>query len=102
VPIFHGGALVANVRLSRAQAAEAALNYRKTVLNALQEVEDGLNDLREDALRTSALEESVAAGGKISVSGRPRALGSPESRLRQLSRPPALHCLYFVDNFTRS
>ena len=24
VPIFHGGALVANVRLSRAQAAEAA------------------------------------------------------------------------------
>jgi outer membrane protein, multidrug efflux system len=64
VPIFHGGALVANVRLSRAQAAEAALNYRKTVLNALQEVEDGLSDLREDALRTSALEESVAADRK--------------------------------------
>jgi multidrug efflux system outer membrane protein len=64
VPIFHGGALVANVRLSRAQAAEAALNYRKTVLNALQEVEDGLSNLREDALRTSALEESVAADRK--------------------------------------
>ncbi len=64
VPIFHGGALVANVRLSRAQAAEAALNYRKTVLNALQEVEDGLSNLHEDALRTSALEESVAANRK--------------------------------------
>jgi NodT family efflux transporter outer membrane factor (OMF) lipoprotein len=64
VPIFRGGALVANVRLSRAQAAEAALKYRKTVLNALQEVEDGLSNLREDALRTSALEESVAANRK--------------------------------------
>jgi outer membrane protein, multidrug efflux system len=64
VPIFRGGALVANVRLSRAQAAEAALQYRKTVLNALQEVEDGLTNLSEDALRTNALRESVAADQK--------------------------------------
>jgi outer membrane protein TolC len=64
VPIFHGGALVANVRLSRAQAAEAALQYRKTVLNALQEVEDGLSSLHQDALRTNALQESVAADQK--------------------------------------
>lgn len=61
VPIFHGGALVANVRLSRAQAAEAALSYRKTVLNALQEVEDGLSAVRQDELRTAALRETVDA-----------------------------------------
>jgi NodT family efflux transporter outer membrane factor (OMF) lipoprotein len=61
VPIFHGGALVANVRLSRAQAAEATLQYRKTVLGALQEVEDGLSNLRDDALRSAALQDSVAA-----------------------------------------
>lgn len=61
VPIFHGGALVASVRLSRAQAAEAALDYRKTVLNALQEVEDGLSALREDGARTIALKETVDA-----------------------------------------
>jgi NodT family efflux transporter outer membrane factor (OMF) lipoprotein len=61
VPIFHGGALVANVRLSRAQAAEAALQYRKTVLGALQEVEDGLSNLREDAARTASLKDSVAS-----------------------------------------
>jgi outer membrane protein, multidrug efflux system len=61
VPIFHGGALVANVRLSRAEAAAAALSYRKTVLNALQEVEDGLTGLHEDAQRCSALRETVAA-----------------------------------------
>jgi outer membrane protein, multidrug efflux system len=64
VPIFHGGALVANVRLSRAQAAEAALQYRKTVLGALQEVEDGLSNLHEDALRTAALKDSVTSDQK--------------------------------------
>ena len=64
VPIFQGGALVANVRLTRAQAAEAALQYRKTVLNALQEVEDGLSNLTQDASRTDALRESVAANQK--------------------------------------
>ena len=64
VPIFHGGALVANVRLSRAQAAEAALQYRKTVLGALQEVEDGLSNLHQDALRTTALKDAVASDQK--------------------------------------
>jgi NodT family efflux transporter outer membrane factor (OMF) lipoprotein len=61
VPIFQGGALVANVRLSRAKAAEAALEYRKTVLGALQEIEDGLVNLTQDAARTDALQDSVAA-----------------------------------------
>ena len=61
VPIFQGGGLVANVRLSRAQAEEAALSYRKTVLNALQEVEDGLSGLHQDARRVAALRDSVDA-----------------------------------------
>jgi NodT family efflux transporter outer membrane factor (OMF) lipoprotein len=61
VPIFHGGALVANVRLSRAQAAEAALSYRQTVLAALQEVEDGLSNLTQDAARVAALKDTVGA-----------------------------------------
>jgi outer membrane protein, multidrug efflux system len=61
VPIFHGGALVANVRLSRTEAAAAALNYRSAVLNALQEIEDGLSNLREDAQRSLALSSAVNA-----------------------------------------
>ena len=61
VPIFNGGALMASVRLSRAEAAAAALSYRSTVLNALQEVEDGLNSLREDAERSAALNTTVTA-----------------------------------------
>jgi len=61
VPIFHGGALVASVRLSRAQAVEAALGYRQTVLTALQEVEDGLDSLTQDAARVASLKETVGA-----------------------------------------
>jgi outer membrane protein, multidrug efflux system len=61
VPIFNGGALMANVRLSRTEAAAAALSYRSTVLNALQEVEDGLSSLREDADRSASLNTTVDA-----------------------------------------
>ena len=61
LPIFQGGALIASVRLSRAQAAEAALSYRKTVLGALQEVEDGLSALDDDAQRIAALKQTVGA-----------------------------------------
>jgi NodT family efflux transporter outer membrane factor (OMF) lipoprotein len=61
LPIFQGGALVANVRVSRAEAAEAAINYRKAVLSALQEVEDALVTLHDDGLRVAALRDAVAA-----------------------------------------
>jgi len=61
IPIFHAGALVSSVRLARATAAAAAFSYRKTVLSALQEVEDGLSQLHTDAERTHKLDESLAA-----------------------------------------
>ena len=48
LPIFEGGQLTANLRLNRAQAAEAGLHYRATVLNALREVEDALVAFRTD------------------------------------------------------
>ncbi len=61
VPIFHGGALVASVKLARAEEAAVALNYRKTVLTALKEVEDGLVSLDQDALRVAALQQAVGS-----------------------------------------
>ncbi len=61
LPIFQGGALIANVRLSKARAAEAALTYRQTVLSALQDVEDGLTGLQTDARRSAALAQAVRA-----------------------------------------
>jgi outer membrane protein, multidrug efflux system len=61
LPIFRGGALVANVKMARAEAAAAALNYRKAVLTALREVEDGLVSLDQDSVRVAALKDTVAA-----------------------------------------
>ena len=48
LPIFQGGKLTANLRLAREQAVASALNYRGTVLNALQEVENALVSYRND------------------------------------------------------
>ena len=62
LPIFQGGRLTANLRLARAQEAEAALAYRATVLNALREVEDNLTALRTDARARDSLAQTVAAG----------------------------------------
>jgi NodT family efflux transporter outer membrane factor (OMF) lipoprotein len=61
LPIFQGGALTGNIRLARAEAVEAALAYRKTVLAALQEVEDSLTAVHDDARRCNALAETTAA-----------------------------------------
>ena len=55
LPIFQGGRLTANLRLARAQATEAALRYRGTVLNALREVEDGLVSFRADRVERDRL-----------------------------------------------
>lgn len=61
LPIFEGGRLVSNVKIARAQQAEAVLNYRQTVLQALQDVEDALVAYRTDWQRTGALEETVVS-----------------------------------------
>ncbi len=55
LPIFQGGQLTANLRMNRAQAAEAGLHYRATVLNALREVEDELVAFRTDRIERDRL-----------------------------------------------
>lgn len=61
LPIFQGGALVSNLRMSKAQQAEAALDYRKTVLTALRDVDNALVVYRTDQARRDALGDSVTA-----------------------------------------
>jgi NodT family efflux transporter outer membrane factor (OMF) lipoprotein len=62
LPIFQGGRLTAGLRLARAQEAEAALAYRGTVLNALQEVEDALVAYRTDKVTRDRLADAVRTG----------------------------------------
>lgn len=61
LPIFQGGQLVSQVRLARASQASAALDYRNTVLKALQEVENGLVSYRADQQQLTSLQASADA-----------------------------------------
>ena len=61
VPIFQGGRLVSSVHLSRAQQANAALNYRQTVLTALQDVDNALVNYRTDQDQVSGLDLTTEA-----------------------------------------
>lgn len=54
-PIFQGGRLKAGVKLSEARKAELVEIYRKTVLVALQEVEDALAAVRAAQQRVAEL-----------------------------------------------
>jgi NodT family efflux transporter outer membrane factor (OMF) lipoprotein len=58
-PIFQGGRLRAGVELSEAQKAELVEIYRKTVLVALQEVEDALAAIRSAQRRVSELNTAL-------------------------------------------
>jgi len=60
LPIFEGGRLRATVRLQDAQAREAALAYRATVLSALHEVDNALAAYGADQARQASLAETVA------------------------------------------
>jgi NodT family efflux transporter outer membrane factor (OMF) lipoprotein len=60
-PIFHGGALRANVRLQDARVDEAVARYRLTVLNAMAEVEDDLVSVARERERRQSLETAVSS-----------------------------------------
>lgn len=61
IPIFQGGQLVSSVKLARAQQANAALQYRQTVLTALQDVENALVSYRTDQQQVTQLDDTVGS-----------------------------------------
>lgn len=60
LPIFEGGRLKGNLQLSEAQQQEAAVSYRRTVLNAWQEVDNALTAYEAEQRRRDRLLEAVA------------------------------------------
>jgi outer membrane protein, multidrug efflux system len=60
VPIFEGGALVANEQIARARAEQAVAQYRRTVLVALQEVSDALIAYDRDAAEVKGNRDRAA------------------------------------------
>jgi len=59
LPIFDGGALRANLSSTESQAREAYLNWKQVVLNAVEEVENGLAAVARDGRTVSALQATV-------------------------------------------
>jgi len=59
LPIFSGGALVANLQMADARQAEAALAYRRAVLVALRDVDNALAVYRTDLAHRDALSTAV-------------------------------------------
>ena len=60
-PIFQGGQIRGDIRAARAQQDQAYYNYQKTVLTALQDVEDSLARYQADQRRIIAQKASVDA-----------------------------------------
>ncbi len=62
VPIFQGGALVANYDIAQAQAQQAVLQYRRTILIALQEVSDTLVAYDQDGVEVQVNNDRTVVG----------------------------------------
>jgi outer membrane protein, multidrug efflux system len=60
-PLFQGGRLRANVRVTKEQETQAYLAYRNSVLSALQDAEDALTRYDAEQRRLISLWESQAA-----------------------------------------
>ncbi|MBI5583659.1 MAG: efflux transporter outer membrane subunit [Deltaproteobacteria bacterium] len=60
-PLFQGGAIRSNIRLQEALRDEAFITYQKTVLIALQEVEDSLTAFDREQRRWQDLVKAVTA-----------------------------------------
>jgi multidrug efflux system outer membrane protein len=63
-PIFQGGAIVANIRVQGARQEQALATYEKTVLTALQDVENALVSYGNEKVRHAVLAEAVRASQK--------------------------------------
>ena len=64
LPLFEGGRLRGQLRLDKAQQAEAAVNYEQTVLQAWHDVDNALTAYGAEQLRRDQLAVAVDAAGK--------------------------------------
>nr|WP_274607272.1 efflux transporter outer membrane subunit [Paracraurococcus ruber] len=72
IPIFQGGQLRAQVRLEEARQRTAAIAWRRTVLDALHEVENALAAYYGDQGRRDALRRQAAAARQAANLARTR------------------------------
>lgn len=72
LPVFDGGAGLAQVRVQQAALDQAYMDYQATVLTALKDVEDALIALRGDRERLLSLQRAAEAAGNAALLARQR------------------------------
>lgn len=72
LPVFDGGARLAQVRAQQAALDQAYADYQGTVLTALKDVEDALVALRGDRERLLSLQRAAEAAGNAALLARQR------------------------------
>ena len=63
-PIFHAGSIRANIEVQNARQEQAAAQYDKAVLTAVQDIRNSLNDFNQEQSRLAALNSAVEAAEK--------------------------------------
>jgi len=74
-PLLDGGRRRANVEVRNAQQEQVLIAYRKTVLTALQDVEDALSRTQGDRDQLARLEEALGAAARAEEIARTRYRG---------------------------
>lgn len=74
-PIFNGGRTRANIEVKNAQQEQALIAYRKTVLTALQDVEDALSKIDDDRKGIADLEGALGSARRAEDIARERYAG---------------------------
>jgi NodT family efflux transporter outer membrane factor (OMF) lipoprotein len=74
-PIFNGGRTRANIAVTKAQQEQALIAYRKTILTALQDVEDALSNVDNDRRQIASLNAAEGAAARAEDIARSRYRG---------------------------
>jgi len=74
-PIFNGGRTRGNIAVANAQQEQALIAYRKTILTALQDVEDALSNVDNDGRQIASLDAAHNAAARAESIARSRYRG---------------------------
>lgn len=74
-PIFNGGRTRASIDVKNAQQEQALISYRKTILTALQDVEDALSKIDDDRKGIADLEGALGSARRAEDIARERYTG---------------------------
>jgi NodT family efflux transporter outer membrane factor (OMF) lipoprotein len=74
-PIFNGGRTRGNIAVTKAQQEQALIAYRKTILTALQDIEDALSNIDNDRKQIASLDAAQQTAARAEDIARSRYRG---------------------------